>query len=242
MIISTVCFFLTALLEYFIKIDYVSTNIETGIWSIIKSDFSLSMRFIAKERPYILKLLLLFAVINFFTAGISTVGMPFMIRNILGLDAIYYGAAESALGIAAIAGSIAAGLLVSKLKTNKLYWFIAVLGVSFLPTGVFFLFNAPTGVSYASIISSFVLAQFVACIFSIFALSVIQQRTPNELLGKVMAYISTVSMCAQPLGQMVYGTMFDLLSNRVFLILIPTSIILYLIGIASKKMFVHFEK
>ena len=242
LIASTVCYFLTALLECFIKLDYVRANIEAGIWTMIKNDFAVSMRFIAKEQPYILKLLLLVAAINFFTAGTAAVGMPFMIRNILGLGATYYGAAESALGIAAIAGSIAAGLLVSKLKTRNLYLFLAVFGIGFLPAGLTFFFNAPTVVSYASIVSSFVFVQFVACIFSIFALSVIQQKTPNELLGKVMAYIATVSMCAQPFGQMIYGAMFDNLRNRAFLILIPTAIVLCLIGMASKKTFRGLEK
>lgn len=242
LIASIVCYFLTALLERFIKLNYVPSNNKAGIWTIIKSDFSVSMRFIAKEQPYILKLLLLVAAINFFTAGTATVGMPFMIRNILGLSATYYGAAESALGIAAIAGGIAAGLLVSNLKTRKLYLFLAALGVSFLPAGLAFFFNAEAVFSYASIISSFVLAQFLASIFSIFALSIIQQKTPNELLGKVMAYVVTVSMCAQPFGQMIYGTMFDRLSDRAFLILIPTAIVLCLIGMASKKTFGGLEK
>ena len=217
-------------------------NKQSSIFAIIKNDFSVSVRFITKEQPNILKLLLLVAVISFFITGLATVGMPFMILNILGLGATFYGAAESALGAAAIGGSIAAGLLVSKLKIEKLYLLLAVLGISFLPAGLAFLFNTPTIVSYGSIILSFVLAQFPASIFSVFGLSIIQQKTPNELLGKVMSYTATITLCAQPLGQMAYGILFDILRNRVFLIFIPASIILYIIGIASKKMFSNFER
>jgi MFS family permease len=97
LIASTVCYLLTALLECFIKLDYTPANTNEGVISIIKNDFSVSMRFVVKEQSCILKLLLLFAVINFFTAGTSLVGMPFMIRNILGLNATFYGAAESTL-------------------------------------------------------------------------------------------------------------------------------------------------
>jgi MFS family permease len=200
------------------------------------------MRFITKEQPNILRLLLLVAAISFFVVGIATVGMPFMIRNILGLDATYYGAAESARGAASIAGSIVAGLLVTKLKIQKLYLLLAVLGISFLPAGLAFLFNVPAIVSYAGIILSFVLAQFSASIFSVFGLSTIQQKTPNEMLGKVMSYVSTITLCAQPLGQMVYGILFDQLSSKSFFILIPTSIIMYFIGISSKKIFSSLEK
>lgn len=242
LIASTICFFITALFECFIKLNYTPLNHQSSIFTIIKTDFATSMRFITKEQPNILKLLLLVAVINFFITGLVTVGMPFMIRNILRLSATFYGAAESALGAAAIAGSIAAGLLVSKLKIEKLYLLLVALGISCLPAGLAFLFNAAPIVSYGTIILSFVLAQFPASIFSVFGLSIIQQKTPNELLGKVMSYTAAISLCAQPLGQMAYGILFDMLSNKIFLILISASIILYLIGIASKKMFFNFEK
>jgi len=47
------------------------------------------------------------------------------------------------------------------------------------------------------------IVQFLAMIFSIFALSIIQQKIPNEMLGKVMVYTATVSLCAQPLGKYI---------------------------------------
>ncbi|OPX42973.1 enterobactin exporter EntS [Ruminiclostridium hungatei] len=241
-IASVVCFFITALFECFIKLEHTPSSMKNNIFTIIKNDFSASMRFMTKEQPNILKLLLLIAIISFFIASLATVGMPFMIRNVLGLDATFYGAAESALGAASIAGSIAAGLLVGKFKNSKLYLLLAALGISLLPAGLAFLLKAPTMVSYGSIILSFVLAQFPATIFSVFGLSIIQQKTPNELLGKVMSYAATITLCAQPLGQMVYGILLDLLHNRVFWVLIPTAILLYLAGTASKKMFSDFEK
>lgn len=241
LIISVICFLATALIECFIHLEYKPSNKRSGILSIIKDDFSASIHFITKEKPDILKLLLLVAVINSFVAGIAVVGMPFMIRNILGLDATYYGAAESALGAAAIAGSIAAGYLVTKLKPQKLYVLLAVFGITLLPAGLTFLFNAPVIISYAAIILSFVLSQISAVIFSVFALSIIQQRTPNDMLGKIMSYVATITMCAQPLGQMAYGILFDLLSNKSFYILIPTSIILFFIGLLSKNLFSKLE-
>lgn len=42
--------------------------------------------------------------------------------------------------------------------------------------------------------------QIAISIFSIFAVSLIQQRTPDHLIGKVMAYTSTVTLCVQPIG------------------------------------------
>ncbi len=242
LIVSVACFFITALFECFIKLLHTPSSAENSVLAIIKNDFSASLRFMTREQPNILKLLLLIAIISFFITSLGTVGMPFMIRKVLGLDATFYGAAESALGAASIAGSIAAGLLVGKFKVSKLYLLLAALGVSLLPAGLAFLLKTPTMVSYGSIILSFVLAQLPATVFSVFGLSIIQQNTPNELLGKVMSYAATITLCAQPLGQIVYGILFDLLHNRVFLIIIPSAVLLYLAGTASKKMFSNFEK
>ena len=75
--------------------------------------------------------------------------------------------------------------------------------------------------------------QIAVNLFSIFAVSLIQQNTPNQLLGKVMAFTSAVTMCVQPIGQIVYGFLFDEFCSRVYLILIPTGVIVCVIGLLS---------
>jgi hypothetical protein len=71
----------------------------------------------------------------------------------------------------------------------------------------------PSGVTirYAVIVAAFCGMQGAISIFSIFAVSMIQQNTPDELIGKIMAYTSAVTLCAQPVGQMVYGFLFGVI-------------------------------
>ncbi len=237
MVASILCFFLTALFECFIKLEYIASETHEGVLAIVKNDFSMSMRFIRKEQPGILKMLLLTALISFFVIGTAMVGLPYIVRAVLGLNAEYYGAAESTLGFAAILGSVAAGLLTGKLKTRKLSIVVAALGAFLIPAGIIFLVPAGTVTRYTVNLIAFCGVQIAACIFSIFALSLIQQRTPNNLTGKVMAYVATISMCAQPLGQTVYGLLFDRFSNAVYLVLIPTGIIVCTIGLLATGFF-----
>lgn len=77
--------------------------------------------------------------------------------------------------------------------------------------------------------------QAAISIFSIFVVSMIQQNTPDHLLGKVMAYTSAITMCAQPVGQMVYGFLFDECREAVFLALIPTGVIVAVIGVGARR-------
>ena len=77
------------------------------------------MRYIIKEQTSIVKMLLLTAISRFFVMGILLVGLPFLIRTVLMLNAGYYGAAESTLAIATIVGSILAGLLGTRLQSHS---------------------------------------------------------------------------------------------------------------------------
>ena len=67
----------------------------------------------------------------------------------------------------------------------------------------------------------------------------IQQNTPDELIGKIMAYTSAVTLCAQPVGQMVYGFLFDRFQKIVYLVLIPSGIVVCVIGLLANKIIVY---
>jgi len=210
--------------------------------SVIKQDFTESMRFIAKEEPGILKMLRLTALSRFFVMGTTMVGLPYIVRNILALDAKYYGAAESALAVATILGSIIAGLLIGKLKIRDLYLLITALGIFMIPAGIAFLLPIGTAVKYAINTAAFFGMQIAVSIFSIFAVSLIQQKTPNHLIGKVMAYTSAITMCVQPIGQMAYGFLFDGFSGAVYFVLIPTGVTVCVIGLLAKGFFQALEQ
>ena len=239
---SVVCFFITALFECFIKLSYQHLESQGGILSIVKQDFLSSMRYISKEQSSIAKMLFLTAFSRFFVMGITIVGLPFIVRTVLGLNARYYGVAESSLAVAVIIGSVAAGLLAEKMKIHRLAVLLASMGVFLIPAGIVFLCPADSIIKYAVTLVSFCGMQIVISMFSIFAVSLIQQSTPNHLIGKVMAYTSTVTLCVQPIGQIVYGFLFDRFRNMIYLCLIPTGVIVCAVGMSAMGFFRKFEK
>ena len=239
---SVVCFFITALFECFIKLSYQRIQNQGGVLQIVKQDFLSSMQYISKEQTSISKMLLLTAFSRFFVMGITIVGLPFLVRTVLGFNPKYYGAAESALAVATILGSIAAGILAEKLKIHKLSVLLASLGIFIIPAGIGFLLPVNAMIKYGVTVVSFCGMQAVISIFSIFAVSLIQQRTPNHLIGKVMAYTSTVTLCVQPIGQIVYGFLFDRFYSAVYFVLIPTGIIVCIVGLSAMSFFKNMEK
>ena len=239
---SVVCFFITALFECFIKLSYQRIQNQGGVLQIVKQDFLSSMQYITKEQTSISKMLLLTALSRFFVMGITIVGLPFLVRTVLGFNPKYYGAAESALAVATILGSIAAGVLAEKLKIHKLSVLLASLGIFIIPAGIVFLLPVNAMIKYGVTVVSFCGMQAVISIFSIFAVSIIQQRTPNHLIGKVMAYTSTVTLCVQPIGQIVYGFLFDRFYSAVYFVLIPTGIIVCIVGLSAMNFFKNMER
>ena len=239
---SVVCFFITALFECFIKLSYQRIQNQGGVLQIVKQDFLSSMQYISKEQTSISKMLLLTAFSRFFVMGITIVGLPFLVRTVLGFNPKYYGAAESALAVATILGSIAAGVLAEKLKIHKLSVLLATLGIFIIPAGIVFFLPVNAIIKYGVTVVSFCGMQAVISIFSIFAVSLIQQRTPNHLIGKVMAYTSTVTLCVQPIGQIAYGFLFDKFYSAVYFVLIPTGIIVCIVGLSAMSFFKNMER
>lgn len=231
---SVLCFFATALLECFIQLEYHPKGFQGKMFAVAKADFLDSVRFMGKERRDILRILLLAALSRFFVMGVTLVGLPFLVRTVLGLNATYYGAAESLLAVAVIVGSTLAGVLAGKIKNGGLAPMLFAIGLCIVLAGFPFLLSAGAGVRYAVLVAAFCGIQIAISMFSIYAVSMIQQSTPEQMIGKVMAYTSAITLCAQPIGQMVYGFLFDGFCETVWLVLIPTGVVVCGIGVAAR--------
>ena len=241
-LVSGVCFFLSAVLELFIHIPFQPLDAKTGILQIVKDDLRESIRFMTREQPDILRITLMIAVYSLYVVSTSTVGLPYMVRTVLGLSSQIYGAAEGLMAAAGIAGGIASGFLADRLKTSRLYWLLVLSGAALVPVGAAFLLDCGPMTCYIVITICIMAMQLLIALFSIFMLSLAQSRTPSHLLGKMTAYIMTLTMCAQPVGQALYGVLFDRFAGSLYLPLIATALIAAAIGLASRGLFARLEQ
>ena len=76
-----------------------------------------------------------------------------------------------------------------------------------------------------------------ATMFTVQTLSYLQSVTPPHLIGKVISFAMTLSMCAQPIGQGMYGFLFDLLKNQTWVIILGTVLISAIVTILSARVF-----
>lgn len=240
--VCAACFFLTALLECFIRLRFQRRPGGQKVRQILRQDLGESKDFLLKKRPEVFRLLLLAALASFFVVGTAVVGLPFLVRNVLGLSAGHYGAAESLMGGASVAGALMVGLLAGRLQKNGLQSLLIMAGAVLIPAGAAFLLPLSVIVRYLLLLACFCIAQAVCSMFSVLALSMIQESTPEHLTGKIMACVIALSTCAQPAGQVIYGLLFDLFSESVWPVLLPTAAALMALGCLSAGFLKRFTK
>ena len=131
--------------------------------------------------------------------------------------------------------------LAGRLRPVHLGRAIGAVGLCLLPVGLAFLLPLGTLGRYGVLVAGFCLCQFGCSFFSTYAIAAIQGRTPAGLMGKVMSCVYTISLCAQPLGQLVYGALFDRFAGQVFWVLLPTALVVCAVGLATRGFFQRWE-
>lgn len=240
-ILASVAFLLSAIMELFINMPFEKRVSSSGMFKTVKNDFSESIFFVTKEKPFIAKTIVVAAFMNLTLSSSLNIGTPYILNITLGVSSELYGIAQSALGIGALIGGISVGALSKKLTNDKLHIPLFLASIFILPIGIVLMLNMPTMVSYWIIVISGFLVMACATIFSITAITLVQQITPNDMIGKVMSFVTTLSMCAQPIGQSIYGALFDNVSNHIYIIIFVTVILLIIIVSFSKRIFKSIE-
>lgn len=239
--IGILCFLLSSVMELFIKIPYIKQDSGAGAWKIIKNDFSESIRFIRKEKPVLGKGVLVTCGINLFLSSMIVVGLPYMVTEVLQLDAgqanRLYGFSQGALAAGGLAGGIGAGIFAKKLGIQKAGNLIIICAACVFPIGTALILFSSGLVNYMVMtLCCFVIMVF-STVFTVQMMSFIQEETPPNLLGKVIAVILTVSMCAQPVGNVFYGILFEVCEGWESAVFLFAGTVSMIIAAGTKNIF-----
>lgn len=239
--VCIVCFFLAAVMEIFIKIPFEKQTANGKVWEIVKADFVESFVFIRRERPIIGKVTLIACGMNLFLSAMITVGMPYLITEVLELEEALanrlYGFMQGALAAGGLAGGIAAGALANRLDMKKAGNLLAAAAASLLPAAAALFFVPVALVNYGVLTFCGFLLMILSTVFTVEMLSFVQAETPKHLIGKVMAVILTISMCAQPLGNALYGILFERCRGFEFIVILLAAMASLVVAVCTKRVF-----
>ncbi len=74
-------------------------------------------------------------------------------------------------------------------------------------------------------------------VFSVQMLSFMQAETPPNLIGKVIAVALTISMCAQPLGNALYGVLFEICEGFEYAVVLFSGAVSLMIAVRARRIF-----
>lgn len=239
--VCIVCFFLSAVMEIFIHIPFEKQSNEGGIWTMVKADFAGSLRFIRREKPAIGQGLLVICGINLFLSAMIIVGLPYMITEVLDLEAAWanklYGFAQGALAAGGLAGGICGGIFAGRMCIQKSGKLIVAAAICVLPIGAgLFLFSSGM-INYLIMTACCFTIMVFSTIFTIQMMSFVQAQTPPRLIGKVMAVMMTVSMCAQPFGNAMYGVLFEVCKGYEYVVVLFAGIVSLALALRAGQIF-----
>lgn len=237
--VCTICFLTSAVMEIFIHIPFQRQVSDGGIWQMVKTDFTESIHFIRKDKPVIGKELLVICGINLFLSAMIIVGLPYMITEVLDLGSVqankFYGFAEGALAAGGLAGGICAGIFANKLRIKKSGSLIIICALCVFPMGIAPILVSSGMINYIVMTVCCFVIMIFSTIFMVQMMSFVQAETPQNLIGKVIAVILTISMCAQPLGNALYGVLFEICKGFEYVVILFSGVVSLVIAVSTKN-------
>lgn len=244
--VCIVSFAVSAVMEIFIRMPHCKQGQDGRMLQIVRKDFAESIQFIRKEKPVIGKGIMVTCGINLFLSAMIVVGLPYLITEVLPFtteDANrLYGYAQGALAAGGIVGGIGAGVMAKRLQIRKVGNLLMLGAVCVFPMAAALLLHSHAVAAYLVIAVSCFLIMVVSTIFTVQIMSFVQSETPPHLLGKVMAVIMTVTMCAQPFGNAMYGFLFELCAGYEAAVVLFAGGISLLIVFRTRKLWYILER
>ncbi len=229
-IINATSFLLSAFSEMFIKIPKIKSRETKKNFSAFKEDFLAGLKII-KNNKSIRTIISIATIINFSIAPLFSVGLIFIIREVLMVSDMKFGIFQSVLTASMIAAPI---LLTKRIKKERLgdvliksFILISLLIASISLSTTAFMMSLSNNhlISYIFILSiAFFIGVLVTAV-NIGVTTLLQKVVPLEFMGRTSTVLGLLVAIAIPIGQMLFGVLYDII-NPGFVVIINGLVIL----------------
>ena len=237
LLLSAACFTFSAIMEIFICIPHEKRPREAGVLRVVGMDLKESCQFVKTEKPIFFSVVFLVSLFNLVLSAVMIVGIPILITQVLGMSDTMYGFTQGALALGGLCGGILTTMISGKLNISHSYVLLLVCSTAVAIMGISLFLNMPALVSYWVITFMSFTAMGASALFTVQIYTLVQAQTPPQLIGKIMAALLSVAMCGQPIGQAIYGVLFDILAAHPWVVLMGSAAAAFLISLYSKRIF-----
>ncbi|AVR00087.1 MFS transporter [Oceanobacillus iheyensis] len=195
-------------------------------WAQVREDFRVVRNFV-KVNHYVAYIYGLFLVTTIFAFAMDAQEVVFT-QDVVGLSEMDYSLLISITGI----GSITGAILVSVFSHLFSLRYLFALGILFQSVGyVLYAFSW----SFLTITIGFIILGFFNSFLNTGIMTFYQNNVPTNLMGRVTSLVQLLQSALQILMVLVVGTMGDIISLRLMIIVLSTAMLLiaFLIGYSA---------
>lgn len=188
---------------------------EGGALAMVRDDLAEAVRYL-RDKPLLLGGMATATFVNVSAGALISVGTVYVVTITLGLPAAYASFAQMAMGAGSLVGHSLLAIAPRRFSLRRSVPYVggiaAAMGVaawvlspaaSMAPMAVFLVLTA-----------SYAFATMSGGLMGSCMLAELQAGAPSALVGKLIALFMTLVNCATPLGQAVFGVLFDVLPAR----------------------------
>lgn len=239
--VSIGCFFGAAIMETFIHIPFEKRNATGNLFAVGLGDIKESFRFMFRRQPVLWKVSLVFASSNLLLTSLILIGLPVIVTRRLGFAADtanrLYGYAQGAIAAGAVLGGLLAGTLSKKPRVKASPFLLIGCASCILLEGVALqTLSAPMGI-YIVLATGCGLLLTLHTLFQIQMMTCLQLLTPKHLVGKVISCFMCVVMGTTPLGQFIYGFVFEHTGSATYLPFYVAALLMIAIAVLTRRIF-----
>jgi|GEM_PF-2354714 len=217
MSVSMTLFLGATCLNIFLKIPFEKTQATKGIFSVITSDLKASFKFVWFEDEVLKKGTIGLVLYSLVLGPVVGIIPPIFINAILEMNERVLGFAQGLIALGGILGVMLLGRLGERVTAKKLSHLLISSSVTLIATTLIFMLVPSRGMAFVVLIFGSLAVNTILVMFSLNYFTYLGQNTPEEMVGKVMAFAMTVMLLAWSLAQFIVGRLFNLFENNLAL-------------------------
>ncbi len=217
LILNSASFFLSAVSEMFICIPKKHKKPDKINLESFKTDFKEGI-IIIKENKLISTIISLGTVINFCVAPLFSIGLVFIIKEVLKATDFQYGLFETVLASSMITAPLICSAYLKKIEIGRMFYrsFISIAVLIFMmsivPSKIITSISFSNMLPFALLtVISFLIGAF-ATIANIALGTMFNQIVPIHLMGRTSTVFNLLVTVFIPIGQMIFGYLYDIIA------------------------------
>lgn len=244
LVINALSFLLSSISEAFISMPKNHKQPDKINLDSFKLDLKEGLNFI-KDNSFLKSLVVLAAFLNFSIAPMFSIGFNFILRDFLAVSSYKYSFFQVVLSLSMLLAPLSMAIFSKKYSEGRLiyrsfiYVSITIFIVVLATTGLVLGASQGDLLAYILLIACGFIVGFFITISNIVIGTIFNRIVPLDMMGRIGTILGLLSTISIPIGQMIFGFMYDSLAPSLVNLLI--ALIFLVASLRSRKIFLNYD-